>query len=208
MSTTHAQTREHTCTRATASHAAEVENLAHSDSSQCPPGLAYAPPIGRSEENEREEMREIPLGRWLPACSLVLPTTCLTNSSVDRVVINRGTTAKDKALISETKGSRLLQAYMKYRDANGVTKVGRVKLDTQSNGCYSLPGVSLPRAWRPWEPRSVRGIGGTFPLGEPQYFTVLKDGEPIKVDTHVPTRGRSKTDALPCWGWMSYTIWA
>ena len=94
-----------------------------------------------------------------------------------------------KTLSSETKGMRLLQAYVPYRDANGERKIGRVKLDTQSNGCYSLPGISLPRKWRPWEPRTVMGISGVMPLGDPLYFTVIKNGEPIKIDTNAPNPG-------------------
>ena len=94
-------------------------------------------------------------------------------------------TGKSNRLSSEIKGSRLLQTFMEYRDATGVTKIGRVKLDTQSNGCYSPPDISLPRKWRPWEPRTVQGIGANIlPLGDPLYFTVMKNGVPIKIDTN------------------------
>jgi len=97
---------------------------------------------------------------------------------------------QSKRLPSETKGTRLLQVFMEFRDANGARQVGRVQLDTQSNGCYSLPGISLPRPWRPWEPRVVRGIGADLlPLGDPLYFTVLKDGVPIQIDSNAPTPG-------------------
>lgn len=93
-------------------------------------------------------------------------------------------------LPSETKGLRLLQAIVTYRDAHGVTRSGRVKLDTCSNGCYALPQGSLSRPWRPWEPRSVQGIEGTLtPLGNPTYFTLYKNGTPVTVDTNDPPPG-------------------
>ena len=56
----------------------------------------------------------------------------------------------------------------------------------ESNGCYSLSSESLPRGWRPWEPRSVVGIGDMYPLGDPLTFTVIKNGEPIRLDTNAP----------------------
>ena len=95
-----------------------------------------------------------------------------------------------KLLPSETKGLRLLQAIVSYRDANGVTKTGRVKLDTCSNGCYALPDMALPRPWRPWEPRSVQGIEGNLsPLGNPTYFTLYKQGVGVTIDTNDPPPG-------------------
>lgn len=81
---------------------------------------------------------------------------------------------------------RLLQAFVKYRDPHGIIREGRVKIDTQSNACYSAPNISLPREWRPWEPRTVMGIGGLSPLGDPLYFTIMRNGEPIKVDSNAP----------------------
>lgn len=100
------------------------------------------------------------------------------------------TNTEGKLLPSETKGLRLLQATISYRDVNGVTKTGRVKLDTCSNGCYALPGITLPRPWRPWEPRSVQGIQGTLnALGNPTYFTLYKQGATVTIDTNDPLPG-------------------
>ena len=83
----------------------------------------------------------------------------------------------------------MLQGYLQYRDANGILKEGRVALDTQSNGCYSLPSESLPREWRPWEPRTVLGIGEIHPIGDPLTFTIVKNDIPINVDTNMPNPG-------------------
>ena len=131
------------------------------------------------------DIKDIPDNAWLPACSRVASKISMPNDKYSPFVSNT-----NKRLPSETKGLRLLQAFMKYRDSNGAIQMGRVKLDTQSNGCYSLPGISLPRPWRPWEPRTVRGIGADLlPLGDPLYFTVMKDGIPIKVDSNAPTPG-------------------
>ena len=104
--------------------------------------------------------------------------------------VKPNTNTEGKLLPSETKGLRLLQATISYRDANGVTKTGRVKLDTCSNGCYALPGITLPRPWRPWEPRSVKGIQGNLsPLGNPTYFTMYKQGVAVTIDTNDPPPG-------------------
>ena len=149
----------------------------------------------RQEEKEEKEeeaiiydetsLRDLPYGNWLPACSSTSPKISMPNNKHSPF-----DSSNAKRLPSETMGTRLLQVFMKYRDAKGVTRVGRVKLDTQSNGCYSKPGVSLPRPWRPWEPRVVQGIGADLlPLGDPYYFTVIKNGVPIKIDSNAPTPG-------------------
>ena len=143
----------------------------------------------RNEEEEREEEGEtldsIPSEKWLPARSNLLPRISMPAirvSPIDKHV-------NSEQLPSETKGTRLLQGYLRYRDANGVVKRGRVALDTQSNGCYSLKSESLPRGWRPWEPRTVQGIGDLHPLGDPRSFTIMKDGEPVRLDTNLPNPG-------------------
>ena len=138
------------------------------------------------------------MSQWLPARSAIYDT----NSTIyDRTKLNKKTTLNsikvtfkqdiDKDILpSETKGLRLLQTVITYRDANGVTRTGRVKLDTCSNGCYALPETSLPRPWRPWEPRSVQGIEGNLsPLGNPTYFTLYKQGSPVTIDTNDPPPG-------------------
>jgi len=93
----------------------------------------------------------IPEGKWLPANSSISPNVSLPSTKISPANVKH----KPNRLSSETKGSRLLQGYLTYRDAKGVTRTGRVALDTQSNGCYALPSASLPRRWRPWEARSV-----------------------------------------------------
>ena len=151
---------------------------------------ARAPPVPKEQEQEPEEALEptlddIPIGKWLPACSSIAHKITMANDKNPPF-----SDSTSKRLPSETSGTRLLQAFITYRDANGVNQVGRVKLDTQSNGCYSLPGISLPRPWRPWEPRVAKGIGGNLiPLGDPSYFTVMKNGTPIKIDSNGPTPG-------------------
>ena len=140
------------------------------------------------EEQTVNPIRALPRGQWLPArhtiyTKITKKTTLVVNKSL------RDSSSTDQ-LPSETKGLRLLQAIISYRDANGVAKTGRVKLDTCSNGCYALPELSLPRPWRPWEPRSVKGIEGNLsPLGNPTYFTLYKQGAPVTIDTNDPPPG-------------------
>ena len=130
-------------------------------------------------------LKDLPYGSWLPACSSISHKVSMPNTKQSPF-----NSSNNKCLPSETKGSRLLQVFMEYRDSTGTTRTGRVKLDTQSNGCYSVPGISLPRPWRPWEPKVVKGIGpDLIPLGDPIYFTIMKDGVPIKVDSNAPTPG-------------------
>ena len=129
-------------------------------------------PRGKKEQEEKEKeaiitddtsLRDLPYGNWLPACSSTSPKISMPNNKHSPF-----DSSTAKRLPSETKGTRLLQVFMEYRDAKGVTQLGRVKLDTQSNSCYSKPGVSLPRPWRPREPRVVQGIGADLlPLGDP-----------------------------------------
>ena len=134
---------------------------------------------------EKSFLNDLPLGGWLPSCSRMSHKISMPNDKYSPF-----DTGTSKRLPSETKGSRLLQVFMEYRDTTGATKIGRVKLDTQSNGCYALPGISLPRKWRPWEPKVAKGIGGTYiPLGDPLYFTVMKNGTPIQIDANSPTPG-------------------
>ena len=145
----------------------------------------------RSEQKEEEVVLEdLPMGPWLPARSIVSHKISMPNSTYSPFDVYTNKNKNKTLLSSETKGTRLLQAYMHYRDVNGITKLGRVKLDTQSNGCYSLPNISLPRKWRPWEPTLVKGIGGNLlPLGDPTYFTIIKNDEPIKIDSNTPNSG-------------------
>ena len=97
-------------------------------------------------------------------------------------------------VISGTTTRRLENIIM---SGNGIVRTGRVKLDTCSNGCYALPSVSLPRPWRPWEPRSVQGIEGNLrPLGNPTYFTLYKEGNPITIDTNDPPPSNLQIDIL------------
>ena len=157
-----------------------------------PPVFAGAKPgpgrkYGSDDDDDDSQgvgLKDLPMGSWLPACSIVSPKISMPNTKQSPFK-NHGTT-----LPSETKGSRLLQAFMQYRDPTGSLKVGRVKLDTQSNGCYSLPGISLPRKWRPWEAKFVKGITGVLtPLGDPLYLTVIKDGKPVQIDSNAPPPG-------------------
>ena len=140
------------------------------------------------EEQTVNPIRALPRGQWLPARHTIY--TKITKKTT--LVVNRSLhdSRSTEQLPSETKGLRLLQAIISYRDANGVAKTGRVKLDTCSNGCYALPELSLPRPWRPWEPRSVKGIEGNLtPLGNPTYFTLYKQGAPVTIDTNDPPPG-------------------
>ena len=156
------------------------------------------------EQNEDYQsvnpLAALPGGQWLPAHSTVYNTAKLINkftlhnniiskTTLDATKLPNTSTSTD-TLPSETKGLRLLQAIVTYRDAKGATQTGRVKLDTCSNGCYALPNISLPRPWRPWEPRMVKGIEGNLsPLGNPTYFTLYKHGEPVTIDTNDPPPG-------------------
>ena len=154
---------------------------------------------GRAETRQQQkEGREevipllsIPGGQWLPARSTIYnKTPTMLNNRTTLNSNKHPNQTSSNLLPSETKGLRLLQAIVTYRDAHGVTRSGRVKLDTCSNGCYALPQGSLSRPWRPWEPRSVQGIEGTLtPLGNPTYFTLYKNGTPVTVDTNDPPPG-------------------
>ena len=145
----------------------------------------------------------IPSGEWCP-------TAFKRDLSIRQTLINikHGNTKtrsksrkRKRTRSSEKKGSRLLQCYVKYRDANGAIRKGRIKLDTQSNGNYSLPGISLPRPWRSWEPRTVTGISDTvMPLGRPQTFTIMKGETPVSIDTNAPTPGMFKDGTVALLG--------
>ena len=80
------------------------------------------------------DIQDIPENAWLPACSRVASKISMPNAKYSPFVSN-----KNKRLPSETKGLRLLQAFMEYRDSDGTTKLGRVKLDTQSNDVTPFP---------------------------------------------------------------------
>ena len=135
-------------------------------------------------------LSELPEEQWLPARSQIYDRDHKLNEKTTLNSVKPTNNNTNDLLPSETKNFRLLQVIVKYRDAKGTVKTGRVKLDTCSNGCYALPEVSLPRPWRPWEPRAVKGIQGTIsPLGNPTYFTFYKQGKAVKVDTNDPLPG-------------------
>ena len=144
----------------------------------------------QGQGQEVDPLLNLPGGQWLPARSQIYDRANMLNKKTTLNSVKPHTNTEGELLPSERKGLRLLQAIISYRDANGVTKTGRVKLDTCSNGCYALPGISLPRPWRPWEPRSVQGIQGTLnALGNPTYFTLYKQGATVTIDTNDPLPG-------------------
>ena len=144
----------------------------------------------QGQGQEVDPLLNLPGGQWLPARSQIYDRANMLNKKTTLNSVKPHTNTEGELLPSERKGLRLLQAIISYRDVNGVTKTGRVKLDTCSNGCYALPGISLPRPWRPWEPRSVQGIQGTLnALGNPTYFTLYKQGATVTIDTNDPLPG-------------------
>ena len=125
---------------------------------------------------------DVPMEAWCPASrnSVPIAKTCMTNTKSNQLPSQSNT---DK-LLSETKGYRLLQTYVQYRDACGNIREGRVQLDTQSNCSYTLPSIGLPRDWRPYESKTVMGLKReTIHLGKPNTFTIMKNGTPIVIDT-------------------------
>ena len=125
-----------------------------------------------------EDILDIPDGLWCPATSKTRPvgTSYMNN--------HKTKTTTNNILESETKNSRLLQAYVQYRAPDGTTKRGRIQVDTQSNINYVLSKYALPRSRRVWEAEYAVGISGkTIKLGRSNTFTVVKDGQPIVIDT-------------------------
>ena len=188
------QTRSMTHARTTRSN---EQNMSTTCTQPLP--CVHAPHVGSQRLNgertrEKQEVMSLlylPRGQWLPARSTNYNRIATrVNNKTTLNSIKSSNPASSDMLPSEIKGFRLLQGTLTYRDANGVTRTGRVKLDTCSNGCYALPQASLPRAWRPWEPRTVQGIEGTLtPLGNPTSFTLYKNGEQVKIDTNDPPPG-------------------
>ena len=130
---------------------------------------------------------ELPTEAYIPASRY--DRTCLPVARIHfgDANLNNSETPNKKTLLSEQKGFKLLQAFMKYRDPQGRIKVGRVQLDTQSAVSYALPGVSVNRDWRPWESQYAMGIKReTVKLGTPTSFTVMRKGEPVVIDTNDP----------------------
>ena len=143
---------------------------------------------------------DVPMEAWCPASrnSVPIAKTCMTNNKSNQLPSQSNT---DK-LLSETKGYRLLQTYVQYRDACGNIREGRVQLDTQSNCSYTLPSIGLPRDWRPYESKTVMGLKReTIHLGKPNTFTIMKNGTPIVIDTNEPHQGKLNGDCVALLGW-------
>ena len=120
---------------------------------------------------------EIPDGLWCPATARVRPVGISYPNRKQKPAI-------ESSLDSETKGSRLLQAYMEYRAPDGSIQKGRVQIDTQSNINYTLSKHALPRSRRVWEAEYAIGISGkTIKLGRPNSFTIMKNGKPVSIDS-------------------------
>ena len=100
---------------------------------------------GQGQGQELDPLLNLPGGQWLPARSQIYDRARMLNKKTTLNSVKPPSNTDGELLPSERKGLRLLQTIVQYRDANGVTKTGRVKLDTCSNGCYALPGISLPR---------------------------------------------------------------
>ena len=153
----------------------------------------------KGTKGAHKKMMSIPLETWCPSTSVARPIA-RTNFANTRVSSNANQSDCDdyvssrqqrrKRLLSETKGYRLLQAYVRYRNTSGDIKIGRIQLDSQSNVNYSLPGISLTRKWNPGEKTTVTGITqNTVELGRPLSFTMLKGTTPIVIDTNQPEEG-------------------
>ena len=93
-----------------------------------------------------------------------------------------------KPLPSETKRYQLAQAYLDVRAAGSVRTV-RAALDTQSNVSYVRERLSKPRQWMKGEVRTVKGIGGLAPEGEPRSVTIMRKGVAITLDARSPPMG-------------------
>ena len=144
---------------------------------------------------------DIPMETWCPASrnSVPIARTCMTNNKSNPL---QSQTDSTKQLLSETRGYRLLQAYINYRDACGNIRRGRIQLDTQSNCSYTLPDVGLPRDWRPYETKTVMGLKReVIPLGNPNTITIMKDDTPVVIDTNEPHKGKLSGDCVALLGW-------
>jgi len=183
----------------------------HSTNGSCPPlgpneNLEWHEPPKKSAYEARVNRRkavyqelftdvlDLPDDLWCPASLTSQPiarhkTRPKTNPKSkrrQRIRITRviKKTNSSKRLWSETKGERLLQAYVKYRGPDGIIKEGRIELDTMSNVNYTAPGVSLPRKRRPYEATKVRGISNqTIRLGKPTAFTLMRHDKPVVIDS-------------------------
>ena len=121
---------------------------------------------------------EIPDGLWCPATAVNRPV------GVSYPIKHNQASAISTPLESETKNSRLLQAYMEYRAPDGTVQKGRVQIDTQSNINYVLSKYALPRSRRVWEATHAIGVSNNlFKLGRPNSFTIMKNGRPVTIDT-------------------------
>ena len=146
------------------------------------------------------ERIDVPMEAWCPASrnSVPIAKICMTNNKSNPLLSQ----SNSEKLLSETKGYRLLQTYLQYRDACGNIREGRVQLDTQSNCSYTLPSVGLPRGWRPYESKTVMGLKReTIHLGKPNTFTIMKNGTPIVIDTNEPHQGKLNGDCVALLGW-------
>ena len=74
-------------------------------------------------------------------------------------------------LSSETKGFRLLQIITTYRDANGVTKKGRVKLDTWVSRTPTI--IVVPTVAPMGATYNTGNRGNPNPIGEPNILHTL-----------------------------------
>ena len=76
-----------------------------------------------------------------------------------------------------------------------------MQLDSHSNVNYSLPGISLHRAWGPNEKSTVIWVSKKpVSLGRPLSFTILKDDTPIVIDTNTPVGGKLSDDCVALLG--------
>ena len=81
------------------------------------------------QEQAMNPIATLPSGQWLPARNYVYDKRLLTKK-ISLVVNKSSNTSSDaQPLPSETKGLRLLQGYVSYRDSDGIVRTGRVKLD-------------------------------------------------------------------------------
>ena len=126
------------------------------------------------------DILDLPNGLWCPATNHPRPVghTRLLNKTNDNA--DKSSSLRK----SERHGHRLLQAYVDYRTPDGTIRKGRIQLDTQSNINYVKSEVALPRERRPWEATHVIGIGQKpIKLGRTNSFTMMKNGEPMAIDT-------------------------
>ena len=92
---------------------------------------------------------DLPEELWVPATTVAEPIARTTFSVIktnehtdDQMPFKRKSTSPLKC--SETKGNRLLQGIVKYRNREGNIREGRVLLDTYSNVNYVAEEVAYP----------------------------------------------------------------